>query len=173
MVFNGVLFPIERPRVTMPFKATETKWYSDANPHRGVDIAPYPGSTGQPVRMPLHGQVLLVNDHRFAGLEVVTMHTTPYPFSAAALDDVVHTIEAGEPFYLRMTHHTRVLVSQGQRVHAGREIALIGSTGLYTTGPHVHLELHKGGDYPGLVLNPLHFFIAAIPGLRDSLIMPW
>jgi murein DD-endopeptidase MepM/ murein hydrolase activator NlpD len=171
-MFNGVVFPIEVPRVTMPFKATETKWYSEEKPHRGVDIAPFPGSTGRPVRMPCHGQVVKVGSHEFAGLEIITSHTLPYPFGAHALDKAVYTIEAHEPFFLRTTHHSKILAGAGDVIATGEVIAHIGNTGLYTTGPHVHLELHKYG-YPGLVLNPIDFFIAAIPGLRASLVWPW
>jgi murein DD-endopeptidase MepM/ murein hydrolase activator NlpD len=167
-----VLFPIVPARITMPCKATETKWYSDEKPHRGVDLAPFPGSAGQPMRMPIHGVVTHVGEHEFAGKEIVTRHRVPYPFGAHALDGAVYTVDAGEDFWLRSTHHQTILVKKGDVVPAGVVIAHIGSTGLYTTGPHIHLELHKY-PYPGLVLNPIDFFIAAIPGLRASLIRPW
>jgi murein DD-endopeptidase MepM/ murein hydrolase activator NlpD len=171
-MFNGVIFPIEIPRVTMPFRATETKWYTDEKPHRGVDLAPWPGSTGAAVRMPLYGTVVNVGEHTFAGKEIITQHVTPYRFGAHALDKAIYTVEANEVFYLRTAHHSAILAREGEKLRAGHPIARIGSTGLYTTGPHVHLELHKYG-YPGLVLDPLDFFIAAIPGLRASLILPW
>lgn len=173
MDFNGVLFPIHRPRVTMPFRATETKWYSPEKPHRGVDIAPFPGSTGQPVRMPLYGQVRHVGNSLYAGLEIVSEHISPYDFSAHGLDQKIYSIKKGERFWIRTTHHESTMVNQDALVHAGALIATVGNTGLYTTGPHVHMELHKGAKYPGLHLDPLDFFIAAIPGLRDALIRPW
>jgi murein DD-endopeptidase MepM/ murein hydrolase activator NlpD len=170
--FNGVIFPIARPRITMPFKATETKWYSNEKPHRGVDVAPFPGSAGQPVRMPLVGTIVRVGEHEFAGKEIVSRHQAPYPFGAHGLDGAVYTVAAGEVFHLRSTHHQHISVREGDQVPAGAVIAHIGSTGRYTTGPHVHLELHKGG-YPGIVLDPIDFFIAAIPGLRDVIVRPW
>ena len=173
MDFNGVLFPIHRPRVTMPFRATETKWYSPEKPHRGVDIAPFPGSAGQPVRMPLVGTITYTGDNKFAGREIVSRHEAPYSFGAHGLDGFVHTVHTGETFYLRTTHHQDVMVRQGSVIHAGALIALLGNTGLYTTGPHVHMELHKGAVYPGTVLDPMDFFIAAIPGLRDAIVWPW
>jgi murein DD-endopeptidase MepM/ murein hydrolase activator NlpD len=170
--FNGVIFPIEVPRITMPFRATETKWYSDEKPHRGVDLAPWPGSTGRPVRMPLHGEVVHIGENTYAGLEIVTRHEVPYDFWAANLKHQTRMIAAGAPFFLRSTHHSSIKVAQGAKVPAGTVIALIGNTGLYSTGPHVHLELHAG-SYPSEHLDPMHFFIAAIPGLRASLIQPW
>lgn len=48
-------------------------------------------------------------------------------------------------------HVTQFLVSEGQRVEAGEEIALSGGrpgtpgAGMFTTGPHLHFEVHKDG----------------------------
>lgn len=174
MKFNGVVFPIDKPRVTMPFKATETKWYSDDKPHRGVDIAPFPGSYGEPVYAPIRGGIALVNDHPYAGKELVISGKVPYAFGATGLDGKVYTIDAGEPIHFRMTHHQSILVTPGEFVVPGQVVAKIGSTGMFTTGPHVHVELHMGAGYPGRrVLDPLDFFIAAIPGLAGELTRPW
>lgn len=173
MRFNGVLFPIETPRVTMPFKATETKWYSEAKPHRGVDISPFPGAVGAPVRMPLHGTVIYVGEHTYAGREIVTRHVAPFDFGATTLSGAVLTTAEGTIFHFRSTHHSAILVSEGEEVAAGQVIAHVGNTGAYTTGPHVHLELHVGGKYPDTVVDAIDFFIAAIPGLRDAIVRPW
>lgn len=173
MDFNGVLFPIAKPRVTMPFRATETKWYSADKPHRGVDIAPFPGSYGEPVFAPTHSHVIEIGDHPYAGLELVLELKVPYPFGATRLGFTVNTNPAKRPFWLRMTHHAELLVEKGSKVEAGQVIARIGSTGKYTTGPHVHMELHLGDDYPGQVHDPLDFFVAAIPGLAGALVSPW
>lgn len=173
MRFNGVLFPIATPRVTLPFKATETKWYSEEKPHRGVDLAPYPGSTGEPVRNPLHGQVVRREEHPYAGLTLVTQHEAPFEFWAHDLGGQVVTVARGETIFLRSCHHQELLADAPDEVAAGELIARVGNTGAYTSGPHVHLELHHGSEYPGHVLNALDFFIAAIPGLRDHLQTPW
>ena len=170
--FNGVLFPIEKPRVTMPFRAFETKWYSPEKPHRGVDVAPYPGSTGAPVRMPLTGRVVLADFHEFAGNQIITEHVAPYSFGAHGLDGNVYTVLADDRFWIRTTHHSDIMVLQGADVDAGALIAHIGSTGAFTTGPHVHMELHQGEIW-GRRLDPIDFFIAAIPGLRDAISWPW
>jgi len=53
----------------------------------------------------------------------------------------------------RYAHNSQILVRQGQRVNQGDLIALMGSTG-YSTGPHLHFELHLKGQ--GAV-NPIAY----------------
>lgn len=61
-------------------------------------------------------------------------------------------INHGKGYVTRYGHNERVLVSVGQTVTRGQEIALMGSTGR-STGPHVHFEvLHDGRQ-----VNPLRF----------------
>lgn len=168
-----MVFPVLRARVTLPFASMAAPFYSSSRPHRGVDVAPFPGSTGSPVLAPLAGRVVHVGDHEFAGKEVVLRCSTPYPFGATGLDRFVYTVEKGEPFWLRLTHHSRVHVRVGMAVGAGEMIAQVGATGRNVAGPHVHLELHKGSKYPGVVLDPMDFLIAAIPGLKDVVVHAW
>lgn len=167
--FTGVIFPVLRARVTLPFGSEAAPFYSSSKPHRGVDVAPFPGSTGSPVLAPLAGRVVHVGDHEFAGKEVVLKCATPYAFGATSLEGYVYTVLEGEPFWLRMTHHSRVHVRAGISVGAGEMIAQVGATGRHAAGPHVHVELHVGKHYPGWVLDPLDFFVAAIPGLKSVL----
>ncbi len=50
-------------------------------------------------------------------------------------------------------HNSKILVSKGQQVQQGQKISEMGSTG-YSTGPHLHFELHHQGR--GAV-NPIAF----------------
>ena len=50
-------------------------------------------------------------------------------------------------------HNSKILVSKGQQVQQGEKISEMGSTG-YSTGPHLHFELHHQGR--GAV-NPIAF----------------
>ena len=48
-------------------------------------------------------------------------------------------------------HNNRNLVSHGQKVAQGEQIAEMGSTG-HSTGPHLHFEIHSPNQE---ILNPL------------------
>ena len=58
--------------------------------------------------------------------------------------------DAGDRYYY--AHHDRNLVTVGQRVRAGQQIAVVGNTGNARTTPsHIHFELHPHG---GPAVNP-------------------
>lgn len=50
-------------------------------------------------------------------------------------------------------HNSRILVTRGQRVTQGQQIAAMGSTG-YSTGSHLHFEIHPQS---GKAINPMAF----------------
>jgi murein DD-endopeptidase MepM/ murein hydrolase activator NlpD len=51
-------------------------------------------------------------------------------------------------------HVNREFVSTGERVHAGQLIAEVGNRG-NSTGPHLHFEVHPGGQLHGGQVNPM------------------
>jgi murein DD-endopeptidase MepM/ murein hydrolase activator NlpD len=53
-------------------------------------------------------------------------------------------IDHGQGLSSIYIHMSKVLVKQGQEVHKGDVIGLIGSTG-FATGPHLHWGLYAGG----------------------------
>ncbi|MBD0311524.1 MAG: M23 family metallopeptidase, partial [Microcoleus sp. T3-bin5] len=50
-------------------------------------------------------------------------------------------------------HNSRILVQKGQRVAQGEQISEMGSTG-FSTGPHLHFEIHPAGQG---AINPMAF----------------
>jgi murein DD-endopeptidase MepM/ murein hydrolase activator NlpD len=50
-------------------------------------------------------------------------------------------------------HVNRYFVSAGERVRAGEQIAEVGNRG-QSTGPHLHVEVHPGGDLYSGAVNP-------------------
>lgn len=64
----------------------------------------------------------------------------------------VVVIEDSNGLVSKYAHCDSLLVSTGQTVSLGDVIAIVGNTG-NSTGPHLHLEVLKNGQY----LNPLYF----------------
>lgn len=104
---------------------------SSTGPHHGLDIAVPQGS----VILAAHDGVVLE-----AGWK-----NDVYGYAVA--------LEHGNGWQTLYAHCSRVLVQTGQQVRQGECIALVGSTG-NSTGPHLHLELHKDGAF----LDPADFF---------------
>ena len=89
------------------------------------------------------------------------MHTPEY----AAADGVVLRAGSASGFGLAVYilhengdvtvygHMDEILVSPGDYVQAGDTIALLGNTG-QSTGPHLHFEVHKGGE-GGTKVDPI------------------
>ena len=89
--------------------------------HKGIDIA---APAGTPVQALAAGKVV------FSG-------------RAGSYGNLVE-IDHGNGFTTRYAHNQTLLVTVGDIVPAGKEIAQVGSTGR-STGPHLHLEIRKEG----------------------------
>lgn len=98
--------------------------------HQGIDIA---APLGTPIVAAASGEVISVGWQSGYGNLVKLEH----------LDGSV-TVYA---------HNRRNLVSHGQQVDQGEQIAEMGSTG-HSTGPHLHFEIH---DKKQGIVNPLAF----------------
>ncbi len=101
--------------------------------HKGMDFA---GRMGDPVITVAKGVVTYAGK-RWGYGQVV---------------DVAH----GNGYTTRYAHNSKILVSVGDKVEKGFQIAEIGSSGR-STGPHVHFEVIKNGKE----INPLRFIRAA------------
>ncbi len=101
--------------------------------HKGIDFA---GKLG--------GQVIAV------AKGVVTYAGKRYSYGN--LIEIAH----GNGYSTRYAHNSRLLVSVGDTVEKGFQIAEIGSSGR-STGPHVHFEVIKNGRE----INPVRFIRAS------------
>jgi murein DD-endopeptidase MepM/ murein hydrolase activator NlpD len=89
--------------------------------HTGVDIS---AGYGAPVRSTAAGVVSFTGWRQGYGRTVMIDH--------------------GYGFSTLYAHNSKIRVSAGQKVKRGQLIASVGNTG-YSTGPHCHYEVRKGG----------------------------
>lgn len=109
--------------LTSPFG---TRW---GRMHSGIDIA---NDVGTPVTAALAGRVTYAGWYAGYGYTLMIEHNNGYS-----------TLYG---------HLSNFSVSTGQYVRAGQKIASMGNTG-YSTGPHLHFEVHKDGE----AVNPINF----------------
>lgn len=88
-----------------------------------------------------------------AGIEIHAAHagTVTTAASNASYGNYI-VLEGADGITTKYAHCQSLRVSAGQAVAAGDVIATVGSTG-DSTGPHLHFEVLKDGQY----LNPLYF----------------
>ncbi len=98
--------------------------------HNGTDFAAYQGT---PVYASKTGVVTTAVNSYLYGNYVIINH--------------------GDGFSTYYGHMTQYLVSVGEKVTQGQVIGYVGSTGIYSTGPH----LHFGVFYNGASVNPLDY----------------
>jgi murein DD-endopeptidase MepM/ murein hydrolase activator NlpD len=96
--------------------------------HNGQDIAV---PTGTPVKAPLDGTVVSTASSVDGGNQVILLHQNKGPYN---------NWKSG------YAHLSKVLVKTGQKVKKGDTIALSGSTGAHTTGPHLHFTLSDANN---------------------------
>lgn len=115
-------------RITSPFGNRINPIYGGKGFHTGVDI-------GAPMGAP----IVAAND----GTVIKAGWTN------GGYGNVVF-IDHGGGIVTVYAHNSALLVSKGDVVTRGQQISKAGSTG-YSTGPHLHFEVRKNGDY----VNPL------------------
>lgn len=102
--------------------------------HNGVDIA---NRTGTPIVAAQDGVVEAVARERRAGLYVKIRHA-----------------DGKRSLYM---HLSGARVRVGDTVAKGQHIGAMGTTGVYSSGPHLHFEIRRPPGTMGHALNPAHF----------------
>ncbi len=116
----------------MPANGYITRGVNYQIQHYGVDIS---APIGSPVVAPAPGVVIFVDWTLTGGNTLMIAH-------------------AGN-FMTVYKHCERILVSVGTKVSRGEVVALVGSTGVTSTGPHLHFELWQDGRN----LNPENYLL--------------
>ena len=121
--------PVNEPTST-PYKASGGSWSSGS--HTGVDFS---APSGTAVKSVTNGTVVKTGNGGAYGNEVV--------------------IKGDDGKYTQYGHLTSASVQAGQKVGAGDQIAVSGSTG-NSTGPHLHFEVRTGAEY-GSDIDPVAY----------------
>lgn len=115
-----------------PVKGVVTNHFNPSNQHFGVDIV---AKKDEVVKAVLDGVVI------FSEWSSTTGH--------------VISVQHGNNVVSIYKHNSRVLRKQGDRIRAGESIAIIGETGEFTTGPHLHFELWINNK----PVNPVNYVV--------------
>ena len=117
---GGVLF-------FTPLKGVITKGFDPVKKHFGVDVV---AKQNEAIKSVLDGTVIFSNWTLETGYVVAIQHS----------QNIVSIYK----------HNSAILTKAGDYVNAGDPVAIIGESGEYTTGPHLHFELW----YEGKPVNP-------------------
>lgn len=124
---DGFVSPVGsgwRNMVTSEFGWRNDPFTQKPDFHRGIDFA---GSTGHPIYSVLDGRVIAVG----------TDPNSSFGYYVK--------IDHGGEFVTLYAHNSSVLVTSGQQVTAGQQIAGMGNSGR-VTGTHLHFEIQVGGE---------------------------
>jgi murein DD-endopeptidase MepM/ murein hydrolase activator NlpD len=113
-----------------PLRGIVTSKFDPTAKHYGVDIV---SVQNEAIKATLDGVVII------AGWTIETGYTIGIQHE----NDLISVYK----------HNSALLKDQGSYVKAGDAIAIIGSSGEYSTGPHLHFELW----YNGVPVNPTEF----------------
>jgi murein DD-endopeptidase MepM/ murein hydrolase activator NlpD len=113
-----------------PLKGTVTSRFDAPRKHFGIDIV---SNANESIKATLDGTVLLSNFTSETGYVIALQH--------------------GNNLVSFYKHNSALLKKAGDFVKAGEVIAIIGSSGELSSGPHLHFELW----YNGTPLDPLKY----------------
>jgi murein DD-endopeptidase MepM/ murein hydrolase activator NlpD len=113
-----------------PLKGSVTTKFNTAQKHYGIDIVSGPNEV---IKSALDGTVVLANFTSETGYVIGVQHSNN--------------------LFTLYKHNSALLKNVGDYVKAGEVIAVIGNTGEYSSGPHLHFELWFNGS----PVNPIDY----------------
>ncbi len=125
-------FQLNKLHLFCPVQGSITNKFNATENHFGIDIA---SNLKEPVLSVLSGTVTFIGWTLETGYVIIVQHN----YNIMSI----------------YKHNSQLLKKAGDRVIAGEPIAIIGNTGEYTTGPHLHFELWHNGQ----ALNPSDYIV--------------
>lgn len=113
-----------------PLKGSVTTKFNTAQKHFGIDVVSGPNEV---IKSALDGTVVIANFTSETGYVIGVQHSNN--------------------LFTLYKHNSALLKTVGSYVKAGEVIAVIGNTGEYSSGPHLHFELWFNGS----PVNPLDY----------------
>lgn len=123
---------LEKMHFFTPVRGVITNSFNSLNSHYGTDIVAAPNEV---VKATLDGTVIMASWTLETGYVMQIQHT----------NNLISIYK----------HNAELLKKVGMRVQAGDAIAIVGNSGEFTTGPHLHFELWQNG----IALNPETYII--------------
>ena len=119
-------------RITSKFGPRVSPFTGKKRLHAGIDIG---ARTGTEVRSPASGKVVVAAYDSRMGKFI--------------------RIDHGYGIETTYGHLSKILVKYGDRVHRGDLIGRVGSTGKFSTGPHLHYQVAVNDK----VVDPIHYIL--------------
>ena len=113
-----------------PLKGTITTKFNTVQKHFGIDIV---AGANEVIKSAMDGTVIMSNFTSETGYVIGIQHNNN--------------------IFTLYKHNSALLKRIGDHVKAGEVVAIIGNTGEFSTGPHLHFELW----YNGSPVNPIDF----------------
>ena len=114
-----------------PVKGTITDKFNPQREHFGIDVA-------------------AAKDAAIKAIDEGTVTLAAYTAETGYIIQIQHDNDLISVY----KHNSSLLKKQGDNVRAGEAVAIIGETGEYSSGPHLHFEMWRNG----VALNPEIFF---------------
>lgn len=122
--------PLDHYYFYSPLNGTVSSQFDQERKHFGIDIV---AEKDSPIKCILDGVVINADWSAKTGNTISVQHD----------NDIISVYK----------HNSKLLKNIGEKVQAGEAIAIIGNTGLHSSGPHVHFELWQKGQ----PINPLKY----------------
>ena len=129
---SGVLVNVSSTLFFIPLKGLVTDTFNFRTKHYGIDIA---APENEAIKATLDGTVIFANWTSETGFIIGIQHNNNL---------------------MSIYKHNSILLKEvGNKVKAGEVVAVVGSSGDLSTGPHLHFELWSNGN----PLNPANYMV--------------